>query len=556
MARHVPRLVVAGALLAAALPAPALAARAPITGKLDRSGYTVIAITSSGQARSVRATRGSFAFRPPAAAVSLHLRARDGTYAGPIVVGRDGTHAIVGVRAGARLGAITVRVRSGDAKPTRRVPARWQDRSRWARARAGVPIGAGRFGRVRSVPPRAAPTGDRDADGIANPLDIDDDGDLVLDDVERRPARAAQATGGTLSAFTLLYQIGNATFPPAGPLTQPVNASAGMPEADIEAALRKESKLSIGDSSRRYRSAELDCRGLTYCSTGGSGRHEPPGGNSVTPAPGVAPFPACCDADGDGLGAFDLDNGSIGLFLHPGAASDQIRAGDVLIGRGECATPCGPDGSKSIELAATLGSVFATVPAIARYTDELGVTHDLRYPLTPTGSDFPREGSRGTEIEVLDGPDSGDDVSVTLTFWRPQRRAVPAEVPAGTSTWIDMGGLTHFAHTLGGSSTTWCPADSYSAVAGGLAPTTLVIPGSSPQGDVPASVFRDTAPDQAATPDHVFAYTLNLTRCFAARGHPFAPGARVALVFDAMLAPSPGGPLNFAEAGYVFSRRS
>ena len=36
-------------------------------------------------------------------------------------------------------------------------------RSRWARARKGIPIGAGDFGRVRSKPPRVSPPGDLDA---------------------------------------------------------------------------------------------------------------------------------------------------------------------------------------------------------------------------------------------------------------------------------------------------------------------------------------------------------------------------------------------------------
>ena len=41
--------------------------------------------------------------------VTLHLRAPNGTYAGPIVVGRrkKGKRAIVGVKAGARLGELT-----------------------------------------------------------------------------------------------------------------------------------------------------------------------------------------------------------------------------------------------------------------------------------------------------------------------------------------------------------------------------------------------------------------------------------------------------------------
>ena len=37
--------------------------------------------------------------------MTLQLRAKDGSYAGPIVVGRKGKRAIVGIKAGAKLGA-------------------------------------------------------------------------------------------------------------------------------------------------------------------------------------------------------------------------------------------------------------------------------------------------------------------------------------------------------------------------------------------------------------------------------------------------------------------
>src|SRR5207302_6287733 len=115
----------------------------PITGKLSKRGYTVIALATSGRASSVRAPTGAFRLRPPGETVTLHLRAPNGTYAGPIVVGGSATHAIVGLRAGARLGNITIRARNGYAKVAGRLPGSRIDARRWARARRGVPIGAG-----------------------------------------------------------------------------------------------------------------------------------------------------------------------------------------------------------------------------------------------------------------------------------------------------------------------------------------------------------------------------------------------------------------------------
>lgn len=123
----------------------------------------------------------------------MHLRAPNGRYAGPIVVGsrKRGRRAIVGVRAGAKLGRI--KVRRGYARVRRKLPKRWVVATRVARARKGVPIGAGAFGRVRSRLSRGAPSDDRDLDGIPDKLDIDDDGDLILDGVERSASRRPRA---------------------------------------------------------------------------------------------------------------------------------------------------------------------------------------------------------------------------------------------------------------------------------------------------------------------------------------------------------------------------
>ncbi len=77
-----------------------------ITGTLSKGGYTVIALAKDGEAKTDRAPKGNFKLRPPAKKVTLHLRAPDGTYAGPIVVAtrKHGKRAIEGVYAGAKLG--------------------------------------------------------------------------------------------------------------------------------------------------------------------------------------------------------------------------------------------------------------------------------------------------------------------------------------------------------------------------------------------------------------------------------------------------------------------
>src|SRR5437867_3990827 len=141
------------ALLFALVTAPlAEAAKKPITGKLSKPGYTVIALAANGKASSARAKPRKFKLRRPAKRVTLHLRAKDGTYAGPIVVAKKkkGKSAILGVKAGAKLGKVKVKRGKGFAKVKRKPPKKFVDAKRKARAKKGVPIGAGKFGRVRS----------------------------------------------------------------------------------------------------------------------------------------------------------------------------------------------------------------------------------------------------------------------------------------------------------------------------------------------------------------------------------------------------------------------
>jgi hypothetical protein len=80
-------------LVALSLVGPSLAAAAtlkPITERLDKPGYTVIALAATGQAGSVIARSGGFSVVPPAATVTLQLRAPDGVYAGPVVLQEQG----------------------------------------------------------------------------------------------------------------------------------------------------------------------------------------------------------------------------------------------------------------------------------------------------------------------------------------------------------------------------------------------------------------------------------------------------------------------------------
>ena len=478
--------------------APAGAAKR-ITGKLSKPGYTVMALAANGEADAARVPRGKFRLKARATTVTLHLRARGGKYAGPIVVGkrRGGRRAIVGVHRGAKLGRISVRRGFARAHPRRR----WLDTDRYARAKRGIPIGARRFGRVRSRKAHGGVPGDRDLDGIPNPLDIDDDGDRVLDNLDRS-GRAGASQFHATGAFLL----GPSLY---GGLSQAANANIpGATDAQVEAALPTLGVLGIeilpGDS------VELDCGtpqsradptlgGLVYCSPGGTGKvidyGDPPSAWPSFPTP-------CCDSDGDGFGRLTPDPTlpDRGVFLHHGATSTQIGTGDVLIERVMA-------GATETQYLATLQYVFATMPGLVSYDDGQGHSATVSYPVANNGP-----GTHQNPFPVSPGP--GGDVRVTFTFWRPQRRPIPPE----TGSWIDVGGLNYRAEISGmdpGEFT--CEQDAYSTSDPSLAPTDPTVePG--------GGGFRDLAANQQANPNNTLTFRLNLTQCLSSKGLSFPPG--------------------------------
>ncbi len=498
---------VAVVLALLAVSAPAAAAPRRIGGTLSKRGYTVIALAAGGTATSVRVHRRRFRLRPPAERVTLQLRKRSGRYGGPIVIGRErkGKRAIVGVRAGARLGRI--KVRRGYAKVAKRFPTRWIDGRRYARARKGVPIGAGRFGRVRSKPPRERVRGDLDLDGIPDPLDIDDDGDLILDSLDLSVGGSAHTPSvGGVSHLTL-------------ELSRAVNANAaGLSGEQIDAALAGSGSLDLGGVGVRAdpgTAVELDCgdpeTGLVYC------RRKASSGRKIlfdTPVFGV-PFPSCCDADGDGFGALDratvrADARAGGsrnrVRLLPGVGSRRVRTGDLLIERAMI-------GGRKAAFTGTLQYVYSSVPALSSYRDEAGDSARPSYPAAPRA-----RGNRLNGFPVADGPDRDSDVEVTLTFWRPQRRPIPGE----RGRWTDIGQELYTANIVGlgddgqprpGPA---CPKDAYSETDPKLAPSRTRAPGFGP------FALKDSTGDRPAR-GRTLRFTLNLTRCLASIGASLSP---------------------------------
>lgn len=546
---RVPLGVVVVLALVLAAPASAPAKAKPITGKLSKRGYTVIALASDGTAEAVLAKHGKFKLRPPARRVTLHLRAPDATYAGPIVVrglprgkgekkgksskrkakkGKQGV--IVGVRAGASLGKVKVKPGKGFAL-AKGVAEKSLNAKRTARAKKGVPIGAGNFGRV-PVAKLKGPTDDLDLDGVPGTLDIDDDGDLILDNLDPTPptpkTKSAHASigpgeyvvGGFSTMFTDLFRTVNANAP-------------GLSNAQIEAALPSFGYLTIGSISSPTgilqadpgTLPELDCgnpdTGLAYCRQNAStGRKIP-----LTMARGTLSgdsFPSCCDLDGDGFGTLDhltVPPGDVhptyaNKLLH-GATGAQVRSGDVLIERAMI-------GGTETEFPGALNFVFNTTPALVSYSDDAG---NSGAPSYPGAAGAP--GNQGNGFPVDDGPDPDSDVELTLTFWRPQRKPIAQE--AGP--WIDLGHLTYSVSTAfqgpgeeRPAPGPGCPLSSYSESDPNLSPFTSRIGGPESNVDTWRSGLRDSANDQLANPANTLTFTLNLSECLAANSFTFNSG--------------------------------
>jgi hypothetical protein len=511
------------ALLAAS--APAAAAPKKITGKLSRAALTVIALDKGGGAASKPAkANGKFKLRPPAKKVSLHLRAADGTYAGPVVIdkkGKRGRKAILGVEVGAELGK--VKVRSDYAKLKRDLPREDVDRKRKAKARKGVPIGAGNFGRVAAAATGTpGPGQDLDRDGIPGALDVDDDGDLVLDNLDQTSAgRRAQPRQGCGPNGFYCQAIGSGFGDPFR-LDGTVNVNAGSTPAEMDAKSVSTGVLrfAVGRLVPGLTApAELDCAGdpqaepprpgLLYCSAGGSGEATLGGG---PPGP---PFPECCDLDGDGFGTLDpalntCTSCTADFFLKHGAVPrrpgldptiSQIGSGDLMIERI-------PSGDTEVEVPATVNYVFATTTALASFNDEVGPETNVVYPVAQGDP-----GTSGNGFPVDDGSDPDGDVELTLTFWRPQRHAIEDSDPPGAE-WMDLGHLRYTAGVHLGSGAPGggaCPQSTLiSADLSELAPPSLPL--------LNQASLEDLGDDQVSSPANTFTYTLNLSQCLAANG--------------------------------------
>jgi hypothetical protein len=524
------------ALVAPSTSAPAKNASLTISGKLNRAGYTVLAVGYQGKVSST--SKQSFALRLAEKSVTLQLVTPRGKYAGPIVVGYAKGKAIVGVRAGAKLGLIQVLASKGYARVTKTVNKKWLDSKRVALVKKQVPLGNGRnFGFVRSSRHNGASGngGDTDFDGVPNILDSAASGSRVLNSLRPDTATAGPALGTLLTPLADVFGTdvgpapGPGTEPGPGPASEPtsrwmsqifldiphtLNAdAAGVTREQIDAMLvenlnTKLLNVATGDS------VKLDCHGLSYCSEGGTGQVVL---NGAFSSPGVGgpvsvtePWPACCTAGGDGFGI--LRGGSTEVVLNGNEFSLDPRADSSKIGTGDLMTMLVTKDGTTTETPVPLDFVFNTVPALQSYGDGVDHSVTISYPATESSP-----GTRSNPAQVSAGPDG--HVKVHFTWWRPQRSGIAG---AGEPDFMDIGGLVYafnaasqplIPNASSGGSSPACSAVSVSTSDSNL--TLLEQPDSSGK---PSGGLKDGSVDQVANSANTLSATLDLTQCVLDKG--------------------------------------
>ena len=407
------------------------------------AGYALVAVTPEGESTT---GKGTFTLEPSGGKARLYAIDDKGSLAGPVIlaVKRGGqfytyqqakkggksrvcssskASFVLGTSASTskgklNLGTIKVDEANGIAYLTKRLNKQYLDKAGSSLASIAdgeqcLPGGTGNtlglktaiaaakpFLSAEALPEPAdastSPGGDKDKDGLVDALDIDKDDDGILN-----PYDPDSAGGPEDNSFRI---FSNLKLDIESSLNQYVK---NLTSVDLNNAIANVG-LAIQVAGAETDSVELNCFGLSYCSSGGTG----------TTAEGNKAFPDEFDSDGDGFGK--IERGSTNDFqLRPNVHSTSaIKGGDTYV---EVVT----DGSgKVTEIPGMLSFVFSTTPAIASVTMGDVVT-PVTYPPTI-----------GTMNNPFLAPADWNGV-LTLSAYRPQRVGLKA---AGEGDFVDIGG--------------------------------------------------------------------------------------------------------------------
>ena len=535
--KRLPRTSIAVLLSGAAVlvfAAPAVAATVSGTVK-NGTGYQVVVVQADGTAKKATISRsGAFTARNVrVASATLQLVRADGSFFGPIVIKAAGTRAYEFIKGSGAIRIGTVLLKDGYALVAGMPVGRVQTTAMFtARSVHGKPIGAGKLGRVATGQPKGyrGPAGDLDLDGVINAFDIDDNGNLTLDNVDRSHRGAGQPVAHLALAVSSLSAAAAASREDRSPSPQPTPPPGPQPAPTTEFRMFSNFKLGgsafinvnipgIGDIDAliaRYlpetvtlatqviggQGATLDGLGNVYCS---------PHSVDGVSYPQVNFSPPTYSGNLLNLVVGDTHDAQI----KPGALPDQIRAGDSFL-------QTAADGKS---YPGTLNFVFNTAPALESYQfDTDASATQIVYDANGVAV------SGMTQQAVIAVPHGA--TAVTFTFWRPQRKAGPGET-GNAGGWIDIGNLQYRVdlpnaarNPQGGTDLpgTHSSRGAYSnASANGVAVATT------PNDEG----VNDPAADAASDPANTMTFTLSLTKSFSG-WLSFGPGTEIRLDIEAV----------------------
>ena len=492
-----------------------------ITGALKgSSGFTMVGVSPGGTGPSVKlGSKGRFKLVFPDRSgknATIQLIRPDGTYFGPVVLRKkDRKGRVVFSHLSGRSGKLGVLVRrSGFAIPKKAArTALVNTRKKTRGSKGGKPVGAGRLGfggaatlkgrigyrmgsTLRALPGEEALGVDRDADGLPLAIDVDANGNGILDSNDPTMPPPQNRVASTSTTLAALY-----------PGSVNANAS-GVTEAELDAmtldlmSVGFRFKPSTFTPALSPTSVDVDCGRLPWCRPG-DGAATVFATNDVPGAPAFGSPWAAFDPDGSGLPnltAPPAESNEPGppawkMAVKPSVPRESISPADTMnfVARS-------PSGTAT--LATALGPYFITSPAVKSIGSGSSTT-ELDYPGTQTSPGA----SDATPIEI-------DDGTARITFWRPQRSGIPGAEPDPL---VDMGGLKYVVYPPNGGPT------------GGCSELSPVSPGVTIGTDGPFTVLTDGAQDAPPDPANTITFSVDLTTCLTRLGKDPAQCGRLVI---------------------------
>ena len=528
--------VVAAAVLCAGAARPVSAPAATVSGVLKSAvGYKVLLVQANGKARkaTIRTPAGSFSIRgAKLVGATLQLVEPDGSYFGPVVLRASSTKAFTFIKGPSDLKLGTLALKGGYALARRAPFGRYQTLAVYtAKASGGKPIGAGRLGRVRTAKPMGlrGPGADLDLDGVVSAFDIDDNGNLLLDNVDRSgrgagrpyaagsraatPAPPSLRAGGEplgpppLDTTGQFYLFSNFWPTAVGPWTQlpaaSINANIAA-IADLDTLIDRYMPMAfaLALEAPDGTPAQLDGLDNSYVAA-----HAVDG--ATYPLVGLD-YAAPTYSSPGVLALIPDPRHPSGCPLKPGALAAEIGGGDCFV----------MTTSSGARYPGTLNFAFNTAPALKSYRfDTEAEPTDIVYDTDGVQLRGARRETGGVQINVPTAPAKAS--KVTLTFWRPQRKAAPGE-PASAAGWVDIGSLWYAVGASLPRQSIDDPETGTSSVVGAISNVVangVTVPPPPWEGGI-----LDPAADLPADPNDTISFTLDLAKCYSSWSS-LTPGA-------------------------------